>query len=436
MCLDSPGYARFVSTLGGSGLLEVKMTHPTHPVDLDALEVLHGREENAEARRNPIDNPRRMHIDATPQDGLIESSAWLERLYTGHRMAKEKKPNVFDHVRSAGPWMTSVDETPLVVLDGMSQTATLTDGFASDAVVRGYFDGAFNGAILHSPDTSCVTSPIADAYASALRIAFPETPHVSFTNSGAEANEKALALCKQHAPARATKVLAFEGSFHGRTLQSLHATWNPVKRAPYELPGFHAQFVPFPVVPVGYDRAQVETDAFRASVSQGDMNALRASVETSEDVQLHDEVAAIETVHNHLSSGEFYAVMVEPMQSEGGDRYGSYRFFRALRLLTRHHGVSLIIDEVQTGFGLGGLKAWSDAYRFVDAHGKPDAPDATTWAKRAQVGLCLSRFEDPEPTSANMTSLVRGRLHLEDLDHGARACEAEGWVTKHLPGYH
>ncbi|MEE2787696.1 MAG: aminotransferase class III-fold pyridoxal phosphate-dependent enzyme, partial [Myxococcota bacterium] len=245
-------------------------------------------------------------------------------------------------------------------------------------------------------------------------------------------NEKALALCKLNGPAHANKVLAFEGSFHGRTLQSLHATWNPVKRAPYELPGFHAQFVPFPVVPVGYDRAQGETNAFRSAISLGDMDALRASIQDSVDPQLHNEVAVIETIHDHLSSGQFYAVMVEPMQSEGGDRYGSYRFFRALRLLTRHHGVSLIIDEVQTGFGLGGLKAWSDAYGFIDAQGLPDAPDATTWAKRAQVGLCLSRFEDPEPTSANTTSLVRGRLHLEALDHGVRACEVEGWVTKHL----
>ncbi|MEE2789701.1 MAG: aminotransferase class III-fold pyridoxal phosphate-dependent enzyme [Myxococcota bacterium] len=408
------------------------MNQPTRPIDLDALEVLHSREENAEARRNPIDNPRRMRIDATPHGQLVASSAWLDRLYAGHRMAKEKKPNVFDHVRSAGPWMTSVDDQPLVVLDGMSQTATLTDGFASDAVVRGYFDGAFNGSILSAPDTSCVWSAAAEAYAVALRDAFPSTPHVAFTNSGAEANEKALALCKLNAPSGATKVLAFEGSFHGRTLQSLHATWNPVKRTPYELPGFHAQFVAFPVVPVGYDRTQTESVAFRQCVSQGNMAGLKALAEDSADDQLRAEVASLDSINTHLASGSFYAVMVEPMQSEGGDRYGSYRFFRARRLLTRHHGVALIIDEVQTGFGLGGLKAWSDAYGLVDAKGDPDAPDATTWAKRAQVGLCLSRFEDPEPTSANVTSLVRGRLHLTGLDDGHLACEVEGWVSRHL----
>ena len=52
--------------------------------------------------------------------------------------------------------------------------------------------------------------------------------------------------------------------------------------------------------------------------------------------------------------------------------------------------------------------------------------------QRAQVGLCLSRFADPEPTSAHVTSLVRGRLHLEALDKGASACAVQGLVDGHL----
>ena len=54
----------------------------------------------------------------------------------------------------------------------------------------------------------------------------PGLPFVSFVNSGAEANEKALGLCRQRARSeRQRKVLAFEGSFHGRTLLALHATY-------------------------------------------------------------------------------------------------------------------------------------------------------------------------------------------------------------------
>ena len=69
----------------------------------------------------------------------------------------------------------------------------------------------------------------------------PGLPHVTFTASGAEANEKALALCRLHAARPdARRVLAFEGSFHGRLLLALHATHSPSKRAPYELPGYEA----------------------------------------------------------------------------------------------------------------------------------------------------------------------------------------------------
>ena len=403
----------------------------TH-TDLDSLELQHTREETTEARRNPIDTPRRLRMSLPASGEAVDSKAWLDRLYAGERMAREKKPNVFDHIRSVGPWMASVDEDPMVVLDGMSQTATLTAGFAADPVVRGYFNSNFKDAILSAPDTACETTEAAEAYANALRTAFPETPHVSFTNSGAEANEKALALCRLNAADGADRVLAFQGSFHGRTLQSLHATWNPIKRTPYELPGFGVTFIAFPLATPSYDLTQRESDDFRALVSRGDMDGLSKRFGQSDDEVLNSEIESLQAVHAALSEGGIYAVIVEPMQSEGGDRYGSHRFYRALRLLTRHHGVSLIFDEVQTGFGLGGLSAWSHGFNLVDADGRPDHPDATTWAKRAQVGLCLSRFADPEPTSAHVTSLVRGRLHLEALDQGANACSVQGIIDNHL----
>src|SRR5690606_2328636 len=125
------------------------------------------------------------------------------------------------------------------------------------------------------------------------------------------------------------------------------------------------------------------------------------------------EVASLAFVARALSSGTYFAVDVEPMQSEGGDRYATARFFRGLRLLTRALGVSLILDEVQTGFGLGGTFLWHQRFGLVDADGKPDHPDCVVFAKRAQVGVVMSRFEDPEPTHAFVGSLDRGRLQAE-----------------------
>ena len=266
----------------------------------------------------------------------------------GRPHGTREKPNVFDHVRSVGPWMASIDEDPMVVLDGMSQTAT-----------RPGFRRSRCAAI----STTCLRTqfcqhpiqlrPRPARHATRLRTAF-ETPHVSFTNSGAEANEKALALCRLNGPEGAHRVLAFQGSFHGRTLQSLHATWNPVKREPYELPGFGVTFTPFPLATPDYDLTQPDPDEFRAFVASGDMAGLKDQFGDDDDTVLKSEVESLCEIDSVLRKGGIYAVIVEPMQSEGGDRYGSHRFYRALRLLTRHHDVSLIFDEVQTGFGLAG----------------------------------------------------------------------------------
>ena len=75
------------------------------------------------------------------------------------------------------------------------------------------------------------------------------------------------------------------------------------------------------------------------------------------------------------------AVLVEPIQGEGGVRVASARFMRRLRLLTRIYDVPLVFDEVQTGWGMTG-RLW--AYELFDL---PCPPDLVTWAKKAQNGI-------------------------------------------------
>jgi acyl-CoA reductase-like NAD-dependent aldehyde dehydrogenase len=107
-------------------------------VDLDRLESQHTAEEAAEADRHLIEHPRPMNLSRPPGGRLPASEALLARLYAGDRVPKEKKPPVFDHLRSAGPWMVSIDDNPHAVLDAMSQTATDVGGLAEDPVVRAY----------------------------------------------------------------------------------------------------------------------------------------------------------------------------------------------------------------------------------------------------------------------------------------------------------
>ncbi|MGE0403129.1 MAG: aminotransferase class III-fold pyridoxal phosphate-dependent enzyme, partial [Kofleriaceae bacterium] len=410
--------------------------------DLERLEAQHVEEEDHEAARELVDNPRPMAIHRPAGGRLPQSEALLARLYAGDRVPKEKKPPVFDHLRSAGPWMVSIDTEPLAVIDGMSQTATVVGGFAEDPVVAAYTEGEFGDTLVVNEDTAVDETWAAAEYASTLRQLVPGLPHVTFVASGAEANEKAMALCKINCPRKdATKVLAFEGSFHGRTLLALHATHSPAKRTPYEIEGYQTQFAPFPVWTSSAGRSEsvgpgdepAAPSGFYAACATGQIEELKERFgDAKDDALLAAEVASLAAVHAQLATGQFTCCIVEPMQSEGGDRYATERFFRALRLLTRHHQTFLVFDEVQVGFGLGGPFAWHSKFRLLNTRGQPDYPDAVTFAKRAQVGVVMSRFADPEPASAHNASLVRGRIHADMVSTAHDAERLEKLVVPRL----
>ena len=401
--------------------------------DLERLEAQHVDEEAAEAGRELVNHPRPMAIQRPPGGRLPASEALLARLYAGDRVPKEKKPPVFDHLRSAGPWMVSIDDDPLAVIDGMSQTATVVGGFAEDPVVAAYTEGQFGDTLVVNEDTAVADTWAAAEYASTLRQLVPGLPHVTFVASGAEANEKAMALCRINCPRKdATKVLAFEGSFHGRLLLALHATHSPAKRTPYEIDGYQTQFAPFPVWTTPGDEPAAPS-GFYAACATGQIDELVERFgDAKDDALLAAEVASLAAVHAQLSTGQYTCVIVEPMQSEGGDRYATERFFRGLRLLTRHHQTFLVFDEVQVGFGLGGPFAWHSKFRLLNTRGQPDYPDAVTFAKRAQVGVVMSRFADPEPASAHNASLVRGRIHADMVSTAHDAERLEKLVVPRL----
>ncbi len=401
--------------------------------DLARLDAQHAAEESAEASRSLIDLPRPMSAGLPTGGVLPESEALLARLYAGDRVPKEKKPPVFDHLRSAGPWMVSIDQEPLAVLDGMSQTATVVGGFAEDPVVQAYVEGEFGDTLVGTDDTALGETWPAAEYASTLRQLVPGVPHVTFVASGAEANEKAMALCRINcARPAAMKVLAFDGSFHGRTLLALHATHSPSKRVPFELDGYHSTFAPYPLWQQPGDEPSAPS-GFYAAAATGDIAELTERFgDAKDDALLAAEIASLAAVHAALATGEYFCCIIEPMQSEGGDRYATERFFRALRLLTRFHNTFLVFDEVQVGFGLGGPFAWHSKFRLVNQRGQPDYPDAVTFAKRAQVGVVMSRFADPEPASAHEASLVRGRIHADMVSTSHNAERLEKLVLPRL----
>jgi len=154
-----------------------------------------------------------------------------------------------------------------------------------------------------------------------------------FCNSGAEANEAAIKLARLHTPKHRYKIITFEGGFHGRTLGATTATAQPKYHE--GLGPLMAGFVYSPY---------------------NDLDAV-----------------------TRLIDGETAAIMVEPVQGEGGINIPSKEFLRGLRQLADDHELLLIFDEVQTGCGRTGK--WF-AYQHFDV-----IPDVMTLAKSLCGGL-------------------------------------------------
>ena len=345
-----------------------------------------------------------------PKDGSLPRSArWLERFYGDDFLPREKKPAVVDLRRCQGPYLRSVDETPLQIVDAASQIASLAAGFRPGPVQAALDEGEFDPYLVCAHETdSDAAAPAVDAFRDALlSVAGVGLEHVTFTNGGAEANEKAFHLARRNGPG-GRRIIAFEGSFHGRTLLSLFSTWNPVKRAPYELPGFETSFVPFPALSDDPYADPPEPEGWRAAwAAHGGARSFDG------DALLQAEVASLSAVEQQIVAGDVLCAIVEPYQCEGGDRAASRRFHSGLRALTHGYGVPLVYDEVQSGFGLSGPVFWHQDFRLLDADGRPTGPDLVVGAKRGQVGYVLSRWPDPEPTGSHVASMVRGRLHLD-----------------------
>jgi predicted acetylornithine/succinylornithine family transaminase len=163
-----------------------------------------------------------------------------------------------------------------------------------------------------------------------------------FANSGAEANECAIKLVRKATPPTRHVVVSALGSFHGRTLATLHATGQPAK---------HAGFEPLP-------------DGFR-HVPYDDLGALAEAV-------ARPDVAAL---------------LLEAVQGENGVVVASPGYLAGARELCDRHGVLLVLDEIQTGLGRTGR--W-----FAFQHEGVE-PDVVTVAKALgngmPIGACWAR---------------------------------------------
>jgi predicted acetylornithine/succinylornithine family transaminase len=174
-----------------------------------------------------------------------------------------------------------------------------------------------------------------------------------FCNSGTEANEAAIKLARLHSPTKRYKIITFRGGFHGRTYGATSATAQPK---------FHEGIGP---LLAGFSYAPF-----------GDLDAVAKLID--------DETCAI---------------LVEPVQGEGGIRIPPDSFLAGLRELADKHGLLLMFDEVQSGCGRTGT--WF-AYQRAGV-----APDIMTLAK----GLCGGIAGGAMLATAEVAASLRPGMH-------------------------
>ncbi len=238
---------------------------------------------------------------------------------------------VLDHGRGARVW----DREGREYVDFGAGIAVNALGHANPLLVAALTEQA--GKLWHTSNVFVSEPPLrlAEELVEASRFA----ERVFFCNSGAEANEAAIKLARKWATAQGREpdrrvILSFRGSFHGRTLAAVTATAQPK---------YHEGFEPLP-------------PGFRYS----DFNDLAAA-----------EAA--------MAAGDVCAVLVEPVQGEGGVTPATEEFLLGLRALCDRHGALLILDEIQCGMGRTG--------HLFACHGYGVTPDVVTLAKALGSGF-------------------------------------------------
>lgn len=238
-----------------------------------------------------------------------------------------------------GAWL--IDDKNERYLDALSGIAVVNLGHCHPKVTEAICDQA--KTLIHTSNVYHIEmqQKLADKLT-----AISGMDQVFFCNSGAEANEAAIKLARKYGHQKGIDkpvIIVMDGSFHGRTMATLTATGNPKVQVGFE-----------PLVP-GFVR-----------VPYNDVDALRMAI-------------------SHWP--EAVAVMLEPVQGEGGIKVPDADYLSEIRAICTQRKLLMILDEVQTGIGRTGK--W-----FAFQHNENVLPDVMTLAKGlgngVPVGACLA----------------------------------------------
>ncbi|MFH2102993.1 MAG: aminotransferase class III-fold pyridoxal phosphate-dependent enzyme [Chloroflexota bacterium] len=253
--------------------------------------------------------------------------------------------------RAEGCYIFAVDGRKY--LDFTCGIGVTNTGHCHPKVVAAIRDQA--GIFIHAQANIVIHKPMMELIEEIRTVVHPSIDGFFFSNSGAEALEGAIKLAR--AATGKTNVIVFSGSFHGRTAGTMALTTSKTI--------YRAGFQPLPagvfVAPFPYAYKLGMTDSQACDYSLAAVDELLLS---------------------QTSPAETAAILIEPVLGEGGYVVPPLSFLKGLREICDRHGILLIFDEVQSGFGRTGK--WF-AYEHYDC-----VPDILTVAKGIASGMPLS----------------------------------------------
>lgn len=299
---------------------------------------------------------------------------------------------VTDYENSLGNYISDVDGN--LLLDVYCQISSIALGYNNPSLIKTAQSKEMIDSLINRPALACFPSK---NYAQILNegilaAAPPGMSKVWTALSGSCANETAYkaafmyqaakerglldfnheeleSVMQNKFPGSSKKViLSFENGFHGRLFGSLSTTRSkPIHKL--DIPAFNWPMAPFPKLKYPLNEFTQEN--------------------LEEEDRCLQEFERI--IKNDWEPHQIAAIIVEPVQSEGGDNHASAHFFQGLRDITLKHDILMIVDEVQTGVGASG-KFWAHEHWNLT-----NPPDMVTFSKKFQAAGFYFSDENLQP---------------------------------------